>query len=77
MRWWFSTPTVWVAGPGLSVLDSSDNKEFYDPEANFAWLNTLKGLLKPGIEVKEVDVHVTEGSFGDVAAEMFYDMMRE
>jgi uncharacterized protein (UPF0261 family) len=59
---------------GLSVLDRVD-KEFDDLEANYAWLDTMKQHLKPGIEVREVDVHVTDTSFGDVGAEMLYTMM--
>lgn len=61
---------------GLSVLDQVE-KEFDDPEANLAWVQTLREHLKPGIEVKEVGVHVTEASFGDVGAEMLMDMMRQ
>jgi len=59
---------------GLSVLDRVD-KEFDDLDANYAWLDTMKQYLKPGIEVREVDVHVTDISFGDVGAEMLYKMM--
>ena len=60
---------------GLSVLDQVD-KEFDDLEANFAWLDTLKGLINNGTEIREVDVHVTEASFGAVAADMLYEMMQ-
>jgi len=59
---------------GLSVLDRVD-KEFDDLGANYAWLDTMKQYLKPGIEVREVDVHVTDTSFGDVGAEMLYKML--
>lgn len=61
---------------GLSVLDLV-NKEFDDLDANFAWLDTMRQYLKPGVEIKEVDVHVTEAVFGDVGAEMLYKMMQE
>lgn len=60
---------------GLSILDQVD-KEFDDLEANFAWLDTMRQYLKPGIEIREVDVHVTEASFGDVGAEMLYRLMQ-
>lgn len=59
---------------GLSVLDKVD-KEFDDIEANYAWLDTMKQCLKPGIEVREVDAHAIDISFGDVGAEMLYKMM--
>lgn len=61
---------------GLSVLDQVD-KEFEDLEANFAWLDTIKGLINNGTEIREVDVHVTEASFGVVAADMLYEMMQQ
>lgn len=60
---------------GLSVLDQVD-KEFDDLEANFAWLNTIKGLLNGGMAIREVDAHVTETSFGVAAADMLYEMMQ-
>jgi uncharacterized protein (UPF0261 family) len=61
---------------GLSVLDLVE-KEFDDPEANLAFTQTLRLHLKPGVEVKEVDVHVTESSFGDVGAEMLMSLMEQ
>jgi uncharacterized protein (UPF0261 family) len=66
--------TVIFPSRGLSVLDRVD-KEFDDIEANYAWLDTMKQCLKPGIEVREVDAHATDISFGDVGAEMLYKMM--
>lgn len=59
---------------GLSVLDLCE-KEFDDPEANMAYFETLKDCLKDDVEVKEVDVHVTDPAFGAVGAEMLYEMM--
>ena len=59
---------------GLSVLDKVD-KEFDDIEANYAWLDTMKQCLKPGVKVREVDAHAIDISFGDVGAEMLYKMM--
>lgn len=60
---------------GLSILDQVD-KEFDDIEANFAWLDTIKDLLNSGMPIREVDAHVTETSFGIVAADMLYEMMQ-
>ncbi|MBI5444264.1 MAG: Tm-1-like ATP-binding domain-containing protein [Deltaproteobacteria bacterium] len=67
---------VLVPLKGLSVLDLVE-KEFDDPEANAAFTRTLKEHLKPGVEVKEVDVHVTETSFGDVGAEMLIRLIEQ
>ncbi|GAB6908273.1 conserved hypothetical protein [Desulfosarcina cetonica] len=60
---------------GLSILDQVD-KEFDDIEANFAWFNTIKGLLNGGMAIREIDVHVTETAFGVAAADMLYEMMQ-
>jgi uncharacterized protein (UPF0261 family) len=61
---------------GLSILDRVE-KEFDDPEANFAFFKTLKQNLKPELEVKEVNAHITDSLFGDQAAEMLYKLMKE
>ncbi|MBS3917475.1 MAG: Tm-1-like ATP-binding domain-containing protein [Deltaproteobacteria bacterium] len=61
---------------GLSILDKVD-KEFDDPEANVAFFETLKQSLKPGVEVKEVDAHVTDSLFAEEAAEMLFKLMKE
>lgn len=60
---------------GLSILDKVD-KEFDDPEANMAFLNQLKLSLKPEIEVKEVDAHITDSLFAEKAAEMLHNLMK-
>jgi len=60
---------------GLSILDRVD-KEFDDAEANFAFFETLKQRLKPEVEVKEVDAHITDTLFADKAAEMLYELVK-
>jgi uncharacterized protein (UPF0261 family) len=61
---------------GLSILDKVD-KEFDDPEANFAFFETLKQNLKPEVEVKEVNAHITDTHFADEAGEMLYKLIKE
>jgi uncharacterized protein (UPF0261 family) len=60
---------------GLSILDKWDKENFDDPEANSAFFETLKQELKSGVEVKEVDAHITDTLFADEAAEMFCRLM--
>ena len=61
---------------GLSILDKVD-KEFDDREANFAFFETLKRNLKPEVEVKEVDAHITDALFADEAAEMLCELVKD
>jgi uncharacterized protein (UPF0261 family) len=60
---------------GLSILDKWDKEHFDDPEANYAFFETLKQGVKSGVEVKEVDAHITDVLFADEAAKMFYELM--
>jgi uncharacterized protein (UPF0261 family) len=59
---------------GLSILDKTD-KEFDDPEANLAFFEHLKKEIRPEIEVNEVDAHITDNYFADIAADMLYKLM--
>jgi uncharacterized protein (UPF0261 family) len=59
---------------GLSILDKVD-KEFDDPEANFAFFDTLKQRLKPGVGVKEVSAHITDSLFAEEAAGILNNLM--
>jgi uncharacterized protein (UPF0261 family) len=60
---------------GLSILDKVD-KEFDDPDANFAFFETLKQNLKPEVKVKEVDAHTTDTLFADEAAGMLCELVK-
>lgn len=60
---------------GLSVLDMVP--ELVDHEANFAYFETLKANLKPEVEVKEVDAHVTGSLFSEEAAKMFCKLIEQ
>lgn len=60
---------------GLSILDKWVKEHFDDPEANYAFFDTLKQELKSGIRVKEVDAHITDPLFADEAARMFQEIM--
>jgi uncharacterized protein (UPF0261 family) len=62
---------------GLSILDKTVSEEFDDPEANYAFFETLKQNIDPEVEVKEVDAHVTDDLFAEQAAEMIYKLMEQ
>lgn len=60
---------------GLSILDIWVKEHFDDPEANYAFFDTLKQELRSGIQVKEVDAHITDSLFADEAAKMLHEIM--
>jgi len=60
---------------GLSISDKLV-KEFNDPEANLAFFDTLSKNLKPEIETKEVNAHITDSLFAEEATEMLYKLMK-
>jgi uncharacterized protein (UPF0261 family) len=61
---------------GLSPLNMVD-KEFDDPEADLAYFETLKKMVRPDVEIKEVNAHIAEGVFASVAADMLYKLLTD
>ena len=59
---------------GLSILDKVD-KEFDDRVANFAFFETLKQNLRPEVEIKEVNAHVTDSLFAEEAVGILCKLM--
>jgi len=70
--------TVIVAVPtqGLSI-PSVPGGVFWNPEADAAFLETLRGKLRPEIRTLTFDYHVNDPVFGDKVAELFIDMMEK
>jgi uncharacterized protein (UPF0261 family) len=48
----------------------------YDPAMNMFLTRQLKEKLDPGIQIEEVDLHINDGSFGEIAAKMMDHMVR-
>jgi uncharacterized protein (UPF0261 family) len=61
---------------GLSILDKWDKEHFHDPEANEAYFETLKQNLKPEVEVREVDAHITDSRFSEEAVQMLWELLK-
>ena len=61
---------------GFSVVDS-DGGPFWWPEADQAFIETLKSNLRPGIEVVELDRNINDETFSRKAVDMLMDMMGE
>jgi uncharacterized protein (UPF0261 family) len=49
---------------GVSMLDSP-GKEFWWPEANQALFDAIKGYVKPGIPVFELDNNINDVAFAE------------
>jgi uncharacterized protein (UPF0261 family) len=61
---------------GLSPLDKVD-KEFDNPEADLAYFDTLKAALRPDVEVRGVNAHISDAVFAEEAATMLYELLTE
>ncbi|MEX2600663.1 MAG: Tm-1-like ATP-binding domain-containing protein [Balneolaceae bacterium] len=59
---------------GVSSIDKP-GEPFHDPEANQALFDTLKQEIQPGIELLELDLHINDPEFSDIAAEKLLSML--
>jgi uncharacterized protein (UPF0261 family) len=73
-----STATVVIAVPtqGLSIPNIPDGP-FWNPEADAAFLTTLRENIRDDFPVHTFKRHVNDPSFGVSVAELFIDMMRK
>jgi uncharacterized protein (UPF0261 family) len=46
-------------------------KDFYDPNADRVFMDTLKAKLNPSIIVQEVDAHINDIKFAEIVVEEF------
>jgi len=60
---------------GWSEADRQDGP-LYDPEMNRLFTQRLKQLLNPQIEIQEVDHHINDAAFGEIAAKIMDAMVR-
>ena len=61
---------------GLSIPNVPDGP-FWAPEADAAFVETLKAGIRGDIPVHSFDRHVNDPAFGRIVAELFLDMMEE
>ncbi|MEJ2351656.1 MAG: Tm-1-like ATP-binding domain-containing protein [Anaerolineales bacterium] len=73
-----STAPVAVLLPlkGVSMLDSPGG-DFWDPEADQACYTAIKGNLKPGVPVFELDCNINDPEFASKIAETLLDMLEK
>jgi uncharacterized protein (UPF0261 family) len=52
-------------------------KALYDPEADKAFFEVLKGSLKPSIRIVEVDAHINDELFAKRAVDLLCELMQK
>lgn len=65
-----------VPTQGLSIPNVPDGP-FWDPEADRAFLETLRREIRSDIPVETYDYHVNDPEFGETVAELFIELMKE
>jgi len=60
---------------GWSEADR-EGGSLYDPDMNQLFTQRLKQLLNPQIEIQEVDHHINDAVFGEIAAKVMDEMVR-
>jgi len=61
---------------GWSEADR-ESGPLYDPEMNSVFTGRIKEILDPRIEIREVDYHINDQAFGQIAAEMMDEMINK
>ncbi len=71
-----STAPVAIVIPlkGVSILDSEGGR-FWDPEADKACYDAIKGNLRAGIPVHELDLNINDPQFSDFVSGLLLDML--
>jgi uncharacterized protein (UPF0261 family) len=67
---------VIIPKKGFSCRDV-EGDDWYDPEANLAFIQALKTGLKPEIELVELDAHVDDRIFAEKAANLLDELMHK
>jgi uncharacterized protein (UPF0261 family) len=71
-----ATGPVKIAYPtqGLSIPSYPPDGVFWDPEADTAFLNTLRANLRADIPIISYERHVNDPAFGEEVAELFLEL---
>ena len=65
-----------IPGRGFSP-GNREGRSLYDPEADRAFIDTLKRSLNPGARFVEIDAHINDEVFAIQAVDLFCEMMAE
>ena len=61
---------------GFSLADA-EGGDLWDPEADAAFLGSLRAALRPDIPFEAVDLHVDDPAFADLVAERYLSLVQE
>ncbi len=61
---------------GLSIPSYPPDGVFWDPEADAAFMETLRADLRPDIPILEYEQHINDSAFGVEVAELFLEIIR-
>jgi uncharacterized protein (UPF0261 family) len=67
---------VVVPARGFSLADS-EGGELWDPEADQAFIESLRAELRPDIPLEVVDAHVDDPDFADLVADRYLTLLEE
>ena len=67
---------VVVPTRGFSLADA-EGGELWDPEADHAFIESLRASLRPEIEFEAVDAHVDDLDFAELVANRFLTLLEE
>jgi uncharacterized protein (UPF0261 family) len=67
---------VVVPTRGFSLADS-DGGDLWDPEADHAFVESLRSELRPDIRFEVVDAHVDDPDFADLVADRYLTLLEE
>jgi uncharacterized protein (UPF0261 family) len=67
---------VVVPTRGFSLADA-EGGDLWDPEADHAFIESLRASLRPDIQFEAVDAHVDDHDFAELVAERFLTLLEE
>jgi uncharacterized protein (UPF0261 family) len=73
-----ATGPVRVVAPtkGFSLADA-EGGDLWDPEADRAFLDSLRTSLRPDIPYEQLDAHVDDAAFAEVVAQRYLTLTQE
>lgn len=70
-------PTKFLIPTRGWISIETEGSEFFDPEAVRTFIAELKGNLKPGIEIREVDANIDDPAFARAVVAAFREAVKE
>ncbi|HEV2774566.1 MAG TPA: Tm-1-like ATP-binding domain-containing protein [Solirubrobacteraceae bacterium] len=67
---------VIVPTRGFSLVDA-EGGDLWDPDADRAFVDALRGALRAGIALEEVDAHVDDADFAELVADRYLSLLEE